>query len=1262
MPSGLKQQIQSALQALPAANFRDGHLALLQTLGYSSEKTIPIAGAKPKAFLEMLEANPDGDKFDQEKALFDDWKKADLLFQLTNEELSGERSLFEETEVKPGLLQSYLFFAIELNGKSTVNGAYARGKLTAIARQINRVFPMPVMVLIQHPHKGEKALSVAVINRRVNKREQDKDVLGKVTIIRDISLAAPHRGHLEILESFSVPALTSGRQVVDSFDSLHSAWEEIFNVELLNKKFYRELSNWYFWAMHNCHFPLLDEKADKYFLFKDREKVREHEAKNLIRLLTRILFVWFIKQKDLVPGSFFDPVVIEKDLLKQFGTESKETNYYKAILQNLFFATLNQTHGKREFRKDGQHHNTTTLLRYKSHLKDPDKFVDTVEGITPFLNGGLFDCLDYPHPTKKGPQGGAITVYEDGFSDRKDNPLVVPDYLFFGAPRQFDLSKDYGEKKRNKETVRGLIHILDAYKFTIVENTPVEQEIALDPELLGQVFENLLASYNPETERTARKQTGSFYTPRPIVDYMVDQSLKAYLKQMILNDQSIQAEDTASKLEELFAYTEQQHRFSEEEIAVLIRAIDNCKILDPACGSGAFPMGTLQKLVYVLGKLDPRDELWEKRQLSKVERLIEAAQDIDDITFREHAIADIEEQKRDIEEAFAKNELGYGRKLYLIENCLYGVDIQSIATQVSKLRFFISLVVDQKVDKQRENFGIRPLPNLETRFISANSLIPIEKHEQQLELGDSDRIHKLKAKLKRVRHRLFSAKTPQTKKKCRAEDEEIRGLIASELKSSGWASETADKLAFWNPYDQNASESYFDPEWMFGQAAFDIVIQNPPFGASLDSYTKKFAQDYYEHQDYQLDTYLLFVERGFQLLKDEGVQSLIIPNTWLQGVMFKSIRRFVFGETRVLDITNVETSVFSAVVDNTILTHAKSAPQNSEFPVWSYTQDGFSLKYNQNQCEWFTREGTPVSLALTPHKRTIAKLINRKTNLEDFFTITPGCKPYQRGKGVPKQTADIVKEKPFTSTSKVDPSFQPLLRGKLIQKYHILWKENLWIKFGAWLAEPRLSAQYDAPQKIVIRQTGDSLIAALDTDQFIVMNNMFSVVPKHDGFSLGFALAALNSTTLNWYYQNVVNPEVGEALAEIKKGHLVRLPLPYVSKTQSRTFDLLVSLIGCSKSCGETYYSQFLEDLIDACVMEVYFGEHMAERKLLFHDETAKHLRGYTPEASEAEKMKFLERLVDTANEPTSTIRNCLLRLTADSPELLAVIKREGQA
>ena len=118
----------------------------------------------------------------------------------------------------------------------------------------------------------------------------------------------------------------------------------------------------------------------------------------------------------------------------------------------------------------------------------------------------------------------------DGFSRRPDSQPAVPDFLFFGSEREEDLSTDYGDRKFKKVRVRGLIHTLNRYRFTIEENTPIEQEVALDPELSGKVFENLLAAYNPETGATARKQTGSFYTPREIVDYMVDETLIAFLK------------------------------------------------------------------------------------------------------------------------------------------------------------------------------------------------------------------------------------------------------------------------------------------------------------------------------------------------------------------------------------------------------------------------------------------------------------------------------------------------------------------------------------------------------------------------------------------------------------------------------------------------------------------------------------------------------------------------------------------------------------
>jgi adenine-specific DNA-methyltransferase len=231
----LRDSIQSALAAFADAPLRVAATQLLKTLGYSSDKTLDLGSSDPQTFLNFIHSQPAAGAFDETKSLFAEWKSADLLFQLTDEELSGGTSLFKDSEVKPSLLQSYVFFAIELTGHD-----YARSKLTALARQLNRVFPMPVMVLIKHLRADKQpVLSIAVINRRKHKREDHKDVLEKATIIRDISFSAPHRGHQDILASFAFQNLVHPKkEAIADFDTLHAAWEEIFNIELLNKRFY----------------------------------------------------------------------------------------------------------------------------------------------------------------------------------------------------------------------------------------------------------------------------------------------------------------------------------------------------------------------------------------------------------------------------------------------------------------------------------------------------------------------------------------------------------------------------------------------------------------------------------------------------------------------------------------------------------------------------------------------------------------------------------------------------------------------------------------------------------------------------------------------------------------------------------------------------------------------------------------------------------------------------------------------------------------
>ena len=720
--------------------------------------------------------------------------------------------------------EGILLFGVTLKNRD--NGLPpTRSQLAEITRAFNREFYYtPVVVVFRY----NDFISIANAERITYKQEwREGEKVGKVSLLRDINVHKPHKGHEKILEELTISR--TGKDAVSTFADLYTKWQSVFNVSILNRKFYRELSDWYFWALQEVAFPATAS------LLEDAERMKEHNAKNLIRMLTRLLFVWFVKEKNLIPEELFKEEYIKDNLIydfeprkrKGFDHKTQGSKYYRSILQNLFFATLNQSVGKRAFRKEGQQMNVTNLMRYKSYFRNPKAFIKLMEDSVPFMNGGLFECLDSPDPMLKGKRGGDVIVYEDGFSDRKDNALCVPDYIFFGVDEQADLSEELGDKKHKDVTVNGLINILNSYKFTVTENTPIEEEVALDPELLGRVFENLLASYNPETKTTARKQTGSFYTPREIVTYMVDESLKAYLKQKLETEAAMLPEEAERKLDLLTGYNEayfhDENHFDDKQTTVIINAIDNCKILDPACGSGAFPMGILHKLVHVLHKLDADNKLWREVQRKKALRETEDAFNIGDKQERENRL-------KEISDVFEYNSDDYGRKLFLIENCIYGVDIQPIATQISKLRFFISLIVDQKADKTRENFGVRPLPNLETKFVTANTLIGIEKPKDQGNLFDNKKVQELEEKLKDVRHRLFSAKTTTAKRKLREDDQKLREDMGKLLADAGLGNEPAKQLAGWDPYNQNASSPFFDPEWMFGISdGFDVVIGNPPY-------------------------------------------------------------------------------------------------------------------------------------------------------------------------------------------------------------------------------------------------------------------------------------------------------------------------------------------------------------------------------------------------------------------------------------------------
>ncbi len=1208
----LKQSIAQSLRDFLTGNLADCAQSLFETLGYRTDKAMRLDAPTVEEFCRQF---TQGRSFNRETARLSDWHFVDLVFQLTKDELTAQGQLtFDSSHrVDNTIIESYLFFAIKLKGNS-----YSRSQLASITREVNKLFPMPVMLIFKHG----QTITLSIIDRRLHKRDEFKDVLEKVTLIKDIDCAKPHRAHIEILFDLSLGQLHRTYQFTN-FVELHRAWQKTLDTAELNKRFFQEISDWYFWARQYVRFPDDAPKDDE-----GRDSV------SLIRLLTRLIFVWFLKEKQhnspLVPEELLQQSHL-KDLIDL--DDHNASTYYKAILQNLFFATLNQEMNtpekpdNRKFRgraKSGgrdQHYMVHNVYRYYDLFRKPEQALRLFEQI-PFLNGGLFECLDQIDPNN--PQR---VLRIDGFSDRSDNPLSVPNFLFFAEEQEVDLSQVYDTTRRRCK-VRGLIHIFNRYKFTITENTPLEAEIALDPELLGKVFENLLAAYNPETRVTARKQTGSFYTPREVVDYMVDESLLVYLQNALCS--VYETDELREKLRQLLDYKNPDNPFADSpEIAqALITAIDNLKVLDPAVGSGAFPMGILQKLVFVLGKLDPNNALWKaqqkEREIRPVIEDLRKAQEISYEQAREAAIRQLQERLAQIEADFANNEMDYARKLFLIENCIYGVDIQPIAVQIAKLRFFISLIVEQRVDDNAPNRGILPLPNLETKFIAANSLIGIST---QLNLR-SPEVLQLEEDLKETRRKHFTARTPTTKEKYRQQDESTRQAIGRLLKEIGLEPATADTLAQWNPYDQNTSAGFFDPEWMFGiREGFDIVIGNPPYVRQEQiKHLKEQFKYQYECFTGTADLYVYFYERGLKLLKERGVLTFISSNKYFRAAYGQKLRQFLTTQTRIHRIIDFgDAPVFTASVDTTILVLEKGRGQNATFAALNWEQ-GHSLEQFETvvQSQSFLMpqaELKPEGWQFADHTalRLLEKLRRAGTPLGEYvngrfyYGIKTGL---NEAFVVDRATRDrLIAEHP--SSAEV---LKPFVRGRDVKRWCVDY-QDLWLLFIPWhfpfhedttiegaseKAENAFKNQYPAIYKHLLQyktelsnrnkaETGIRYewyalqrCAATYWQEFERSKIIYPDIYKCQNFTVDGAglylgntcyfvptneiwlCGILNSRVIDWFYRLVSNT-LGQSNRAFSI-YISQIPIPLASEQDRRTIEALVQKCISAKGQNVAHY------------------------------------------------------------------------------------------
>ena len=841
-----------------------------------------------------------------------------------------------------------------------------------------------------------------------------------------------------------------------------------------------------------------------------------------VRLIGRYIFCWFLKEKEIIPEALIASKTIEK----------YRSIYFQQCLAKLFFNTLN-----------------AEVTDHARNLAINDE-LDILYKNIPYLNGGLFDW----HP-----------------EDELFNKLDLNDWLI------------------------AFVKKLEEFDFTVDESSSQYQQIAIDPEMLGRIFENLLASQNPDTEKMAnqRKAFGAFYTPREIVDYMVNESLKAYLENQLLpqlpeqsnvvresqavyNDPLFQhleppkpipvdvdksliadierrRERIKTKIDKLFVPDCADNPFEKEETVQARKALSKITILDPACGSGAFPMGVMLRLM-------------ELRQI---------------IGHGHRNSYDLKE------EILSKN--------------IFGVDIMPMAVEIARLRAWLSLVLeaDYKPADRKNNFGIAALPNLDFKFICANSLIDsgyddfLSKLQYNLTFFRLDgEIQKLEA----LRENYFDPKGDKNRKKeLQKEFLKTKDYIKTEfvsLKKSWNLGDFLDKVDDWNPFDDSHPSSFFSPAWMFGvRNGFDVVIGNPPYGVSIKGeYRKKVIEALGKVPDYEI--YYYFIELGRKWSGKNTHCSYIIPNTILFNVFAENYRKTLLENWNINEILDCTDFDFfeGATVRNIIFLLNSNGPTQRVRYRKSVGMNSFNelilgpkFELKTNDLVLFNQNW---GLAFKLEKRIVELIIKIKKNSDSLVNYFPhlsqGLIAYDKYQGQDEKT---IKNRIFHFDKKIRDDLKPWLWGEDVTKYCVNWNKKEWIDYSDGIANPRKKDFFTKPRVLVREITNPSIYAAYTEDE-LYNDPAIIIILEGNDISLKAILSILNSRLASFYHFNNSPKASKGVFPKILVEDIKRFPIPKSLKNNQKPFiDRVQKIISTNAQNLDT---TGLEKEIDVLVYKLY--------------------------------------------------------------------------
>lgn len=947
-----------------------------------------------------------------------------------------------------------------------------------------------------------------------------------------------------------------------------------FSVEKLSKSFFDEYKLHY--QSFNNYLINSNFRSSAFSLEKQKdENAAEYKPiRDFVKkMLGRIVFLYFVQKKGWLAASTIKYTDGDSSfIMNLFMNSGANETFYPNYLCKLFFEALNTQR-------------TNDL--YTISFKDGKKEVVCV----PFLNGGLFEKEKFDNKT-----------------------ITFPANLFHNKANDEDPKH------------RGFLDFLNAFNFTIYEDSPDDHTVAVDPEMLGHIFENLLED---------NKDKGAYYTPKEIVHYMCQESLIEYLNTKLnvfevplgYTDKGLKTDKPKSKPMQLaLTQTDVRDNIKRQEIEDFVKNknanefifknaksidgyLDTVKICDPAIGSGAFPMGLMQEIFAL--KMVLHDFVFTtSNELFHLK-------DYDPQNYRSNV------------------------KLNIIQNSIYGVDIEHGAVDIARLRFWLSLIVDEQIPKA--------LPNLDYKIVTGNSLVSkfddeVIDIDWEVKAGtdatkkQQEQIHNNLAKLFAKQKQFFNYKGDKPKLQTEIRNLKIEVLISQlQLDKYKYGEKNVSKALLFEKtakekqqeaettlqitgYDNAIKKlerlkqqpdkplNFFDwklnfPEVMnlllkenggLNETGFDIVIGNPPYvdikglpEADVKLYFKKF-----QTTQNRINLYSVFVEKSISFLNNSGNMSFIIPNSILMNSSYEKIRRLI-GE-RINFIIKLPDAIFENAIVETIIFQALNCKSDLSVRGKVYPNnlktDLKEVDFNTHSIqEWKRDSEFRFNIFLNrDYEPILSKVSANETKFFQVADFSLGITPYDKYRG---HSEKIIKGKAFHSSTKIDKTYKPLISGTNITPYHVAEITEEFIKYGDWLGASREERFFTQP-RLIVRQilSGNPMrIYCGYTESKLYFTQIgFAIIAKkeYSNYSNFILLAILNSKLINFYHNNCFLDTEKSIFQKILIANCKNFPLPKVEPNVKSSIENKVQKIIALKADGKS--TDNLQTELDNIIYQLY--------------------------------------------------------------------------